>query len=100
VGLSRASEILFTGRRVPAAEAERIGLVSKVLPKEDLITEALDIAQVMLGKTPGGLRLTKSVLEEAASATSLRAAMELENRNQTILVVSSEFFKRVTTFAR
>jgi enoyl-CoA hydratase len=100
VGLSRASEILFTGRRVSADEAERIGLVSKALPKEDLVREALDIAQVMLQKTPGGLRLTKSVLEETASATSLRAAMELENRNQTILVVSSEFFKRVTAFAK
>jgi len=100
VGLSRASEILFTGRRVPADEAERIGLVSKVLPKEDLIREALDIAKVMLGKSPGGLRLTKSVLDEAASATSLHAAMELENRNQTILVVSGEFFKSVTAFAK
>ncbi|MFZ5864429.1 MAG: enoyl-CoA hydratase/isomerase family protein [Thermodesulfobacteriota bacterium] len=100
VGLSRASEILFTGRRVPADEAERIGLVSKVLPKDDLVKEALNIAQVMLGKTPGGLRLTKSVLNDTTTAQSLHAAMELENRNQTILVISSEFAKRVTDFGK
>lgn len=95
VGMSRAAEILFTGRRVPADEAERIGLVSRVVPQDRLVDEAVSLAQTLLQKTPGGLLLTKRVLDLNASAPSLGAAIEVENRNQTIMAVSSEFFKMV-----
>jgi enoyl-CoA hydratase len=100
VGLSRASEILYSGRKVGAEEAERIGLVSKVVPQANLLGEAMSLAKTMLQKSPGGLFLTKRVLDANAGASSLAAAIELENRNQTILAVSSEFFKRVKAFAQ
>ncbi len=100
VGLSRASEILYTGRRVAADEAERIGLVNKVVPKEELLSEAMGIARTMLGKSHGGLVLTKRILDENASAGSLATAMEVENRNQTILAASSEFFQSVRSFTK
>lgn len=98
VGMGRASEILLTGRKVPAEEAERIGLVNRVVPKEDLISESLSTARAMLGKSFSGLRLTKRVLDDNATAGSFAAALELEDRNQTIMVTSHEFFKRVNEF--
>lgn len=100
VGMSRAAEILFTGRRVGAEEAERIGLVSKVVPKEELLPEAYSIAKTLLQKSQGGLTMTKKVLASNASAPSLEAAIELENRNQTILVASSMFFQKVGEFTK
>ena len=98
VGLSRASEILYTGRKVMADEAERIGLLSHVVPKEGLIEKAVSIAQLMLQKSVGGLKLTKTALEQNIDAQSLEAAVDLENRNQSIMVFSKAFFDMVKAF--
>lgn len=100
VGLSRAAEILFTGRKVEAGEAERIGLISRIVAKDQLMAAALDIARVLLTKTAGGLKLTKKVLDANLSAPSLAAAIDLENRNQTMLVFSGEFFKLIQPFVK
>jgi len=54
----------------------------------------------MLGKSPGGLELTKRVLDRNLGASSLEAAVELENRNQTMLVFSGDFFRLVQAFAK
>jgi enoyl-CoA hydratase len=99
VGMGRASEILFTGRRVDAPEAERIGLVSRIVPTETLVQEATTIARTLLQKTSGGLYLTKRALDSNASAPSLEAAIDLENRNQTIMAVSNDFYLQVRKFA-
>jgi len=98
VGLSRAAEMLYTGRKVHAEEAEKMGLVSKVVPREALLDEALGYARTMVGKSVGGLKLTKRVLEENLHASSLQSAINLENRNQTVLVFSGEFFKLIQSF--
>ena len=98
VGLSHAADILYTGRKVKADEAERIGLVSHVVPREELMETALSYARIMLGKSPGGLRLTKRILDQNIDAPSLEAAVNLENRNQSIMVFSGEFFKLIEPF--
>ena len=98
VGLSRASDILYTGRKVTAEEAEKIGLVNKVVPREDLLEGALSYARTMAGKSAAGLKLTKRVLEENLNAPSLETAVNLENRNQTIMIFSGEFFKLINSF--
>ena len=98
VGLSWASDILYTGRKVMADEAEKIGLVSRVVPGQKLIEAALSYARVMVAKSLGGLKLTKRVLDENLFASSLQTAVNLENRNQTIMVFSGEFFKLIQSF--
>ena len=100
VGLSRAAEILYTGRKVSAEEAEKIGLASRVVPRKKLLDEAMGLAGTMLGKNVGGLRLTKRVLDRNLGASSLEAAVELENRNQTMLVFSGDFFRLIQAFAK
>ncbi|MHA1362030.1 MAG: enoyl-CoA hydratase/isomerase family protein [Candidatus Freyarchaeota archaeon] len=80
IGFSRAAEILYTARFVDAEEAERIGLVSRVVPDEKLMDEALALARVLISKSPLGLRLTKSSLNINLNAPSLEAALSLENR--------------------
>jgi enoyl-CoA hydratase len=98
VGLAHAAEILYTGRKVDAHEAERIGLVNAVVPPEKLMEKALDYARMMLAKSPGGLRQTKRVLDRNIDAPCLASAMEVENRNQALLVFSPEFARMVRTF--
>ncbi|MBW2636167.1 MAG: enoyl-CoA hydratase/isomerase family protein [Deltaproteobacteria bacterium] len=98
VGLSNASDILLTGRKVSAEEAEKMGLVSKVVPREQLLEEALSRARMMAKKSSGALRLTKRVLDQNIDAPSLEAAVNVENRNQAIMVFSGEFFKLIQSF--
>ena len=98
IGLSRAAEVLLTGRKVLAHEAERMGLVSKVVDDEKLIKEALVFARMMIGKSVGGLKLTKKVLDQNIEIDSLKAALELENRNQVLMIFSGPFSSLVKSF--
>ena len=98
IGVARSSEILYTGRKVRADEAERMGLVNQVVPREALIETALSYARPMIAKNVGALKLTKWVLDQNIDAPSLEAAVNLENRNQTIMVFSGEFFKLIQPF--
>jgi enoyl-CoA hydratase len=99
VGSTRAAEILLTGRTVEAAEAERIGLVCRVVPADRLVPEALETARKMLAKTALGLRFTKEALYLNADA-ALEAAVELENRNQSICCSAPDFLKAVAAFQK
>ena len=98
IGLSRTADIIYTGRKVTSEEAARIGLVSEPVPKEKLLEAALACAKTLTGKSAGGLKLTKRVLDQNIDAPSLKAAMDLENRNQTLMVFSGEFFKLIEPF--
>ncbi len=100
VGLSRAADVLFTGRKLRADEAERIGLLSGVVPREELLETALGYARQMTSKSVGGLKFTKRVLDQNLTAQSLEAAINLENRNQTILVFSRDFFNLIKGFSK
>jgi enoyl-CoA hydratase/carnithine racemase len=62
VGLTVAAELLFTGRRVDAQEALAIGLVNKVVPVKELMSEAMDMARILASKPPLAVRMIKSLL--------------------------------------
>jgi enoyl-CoA hydratase len=58
VGKGRALELLLSGEMVDAAEALRIGLVNRVVPREQLLAEAEALLRKMLGNGPVSLRFT------------------------------------------
>lgn len=98
VGLGHAYEILLTGRQVDADEAARIGLVNRVVPAEDLLASALDTAELIAANSPLGVRLTKQVVQVNVDAPSLEAAVELENRNQTLAAGTQDMTEALIAF--
>jgi enoyl-CoA hydratase len=65
VGRERAAELLFTGRVVDAVEAERIGLVSRVIPHSDLMPTALALAAEIAANPPLAVQRMKQGLRRA-----------------------------------
>ena len=100
VGIHRAADILFTGRTVDAAEAEKIGLISRLVDEDKLMKTAMEMARLMLGKSTFGLRFTKEALYQNLDVPSLEAAIELENRNQSICCTTPDFIKAVEAFSK
>lgn len=100
IGLPRAMEILLTGRKVNAEEAERIGLVSRLFGQEELMPAALETAGSLLNKTPAGLRFTKEAVRLNLSAPNLEAAVVLEDRNQSILTATPDSYSVVEKFIK
>lgn len=96
VGLAVSNDLLLTGRVVDADEALRIGLVSRVLPDEELIPHALECAEQMCAFSPFGLQMTKQVCWANVENTSLRAAVDLEDRNQLLLGNTENLVECVT----
>ena len=82
VGMSRAFEIMLTGRMVDAAEAERIGLVSEMVDDASLLPRALEIARMIVANSAFGVWMTKRGAWANVESASLQAAIELENRTQ------------------
>lgn len=66
VGPAKAAELLFTGDIIPAREAERIGLVSSVVPHEDLLPAAFALAERVASNAPLALRYMKEGLRRAS----------------------------------
>lgn len=86
IGFSRAAEFMYTGRDMDAREAEKYGLVSRVVPDNELMNEVMKTAEMILKKSPLGVKLTKEALNINIDAPSLEAAIELENRTQVICI--------------
>lgn len=98
VGMSKASELLLTGRDVYAEEALQIGLVSKIVGENEVLQEAFEIANMMLDKSPLGLKLTKEILNSSLEH-NLEASLQVENRSQVLCVLSGSFEDAIERFA-
>ena len=96
IGASRSTELLLTGRKVDAREAERIGLVSSVVPDAHLMAHAIESAERMCEFSPFGLQMTKKVCWANLETTSLLAAIDLEDRNQLLLGNTENLIECIT----
>ena len=77
VGKGKAMEMLLTGQSIDAADACRIGLVSSVIPQEELMAVAMDMAQAMASKAPLALRYAKEAIHGGLDLT-LEQGLRLE----------------------
>jgi enoyl-CoA hydratase len=79
VGKSKAMEMCLTGRMMDAAEAERAGLVSRVLPVADLVPEAIKIGQTIASMSLPAVMMAKECINRAYE-TSLSEGIRFERR--------------------
>lgn len=98
VGTSIASELMLTGRFIHADRALSTGLVSEVVPDDQLSEAAKPYLKEMLTTSPMGLRLTKEGLNMSIDAAGLEAAMAIENRNQLMCSRTSDAKEGMTAF--
>jgi 2-(1,2-epoxy-1,2-dihydrophenyl)acetyl-CoA isomerase len=77
VGLQRAKELVFTGDFIEAEEAERIGLVARVVPHAELLPRVLELARCITQNAPVAVSLAKSVLNKSLNV-DLPTLLELE----------------------
>jgi 2-(1,2-epoxy-1,2-dihydrophenyl)acetyl-CoA isomerase len=84
VGMARANEMFFTGRFVTAEEAERIGLVNRVVAPEALMDEAIALARELAAGPPQAMTFTRRALQRSLQST-LEQQLEFEWTNQLAL---------------
>jgi 2-(1,2-epoxy-1,2-dihydrophenyl)acetyl-CoA isomerase len=97
VGPERAAEMFFTGRMVLAEEAKEIGLVSKVVPHEELMDAAMELANGIANSPPTAMAFTRRALHNAQTAT-LEQHLEFEWVNQKACLRAPEFQEGVKSF--
>ena len=95
VGWDRAAELLYTGRTVDAAEAERIGLVTQMAGNGQGLATARALAAEMVAVAPMSTRMTKSLLNLSRDGATLDQMIEFENRTQ-ILLTHTEISPRAS----
>jgi enoyl-CoA hydratase/carnithine racemase len=98
IGPARAAEIGYTARLVEADEAERIGLVNRVVPSAALLDEALAMARQIARNSPGGVRMSKRAIQRNLEIGSYAAALELENRGQALLTRTADMPEALAAF--
>jgi enoyl-CoA hydratase len=97
IGSSRAFEMMLTGRDVDADEAERIGLVSRRVPAEDLLDTCCDIAEGIAAFSRPGVELTKRTLWSGMDAATLEGHMQAEGLGQLYVRLLTDNFEEAVT---
>ena len=97
VGTGRAIEMILTGRFVDAAEAHAIGLVTTVVPPEDLRAELRRLADRILAKGPLAVRLAKLVVRAGMDADQ-RTGQVVEQLAQALLYTTADKAEGASAF--
>jgi enoyl-CoA hydratase/carnithine racemase len=98
IGPAAAAELCYPAASMDAAWAERTGLVNRVLPADELLAAALDMADAIRANSPGGVQLSKRALQANLEIGSYAAALELENRGQALLTRGSDMPEALDAF--
>lgn len=80
IGKSKAMLAVLTGEMMSAYEAEKSGLVARVVPKETLMQETFEVAKTIASRSPMAVRLAKEAINEAFEIP-LKDGLEFERRN-------------------
>lgn len=97
VGKGKAKELIFTARKVPAAEAHAIGLVEHVYPAERLLDEALAMAEIMAANGPVALEQAKYAIN-AGSETDLKTGLLFESRAYDVILSTRDRLEGLAAF--
>jgi enoyl-CoA hydratase/carnithine racemase len=99
VGVQKAKELILTGRRMNAAEAERIGAVCRVVPHEHLMDEAMALARA-IAANPSTAVMQAKLAVNATQETGLAAGLVLENESWLSCMLDETWKEKTRGFAR
>ncbi|MCP3919337.1 MAG: enoyl-CoA hydratase [bacterium] len=98
VGKSRAKDLILTGRKIDAEEAERIGLVNRVAPHGELRTVALDVANRIASNGPVAVRAAKAAIDDGCEAP-IDDGLEIEARCYERVLPTTDRLEALAAFA-
>ncbi len=99
IGAAKAKELIFTGQMINAQEAQRIGLVNKIVPDGEEVRAAIDIARMIDRKSaPLAVQAAKRIINENLRATSREAALANELEGAGALASSEDLVEGITAF--
>jgi enoyl-CoA hydratase/carnithine racemase len=98
VGRSRAKDLILTGRKLDAAEAERIGLVNRVVPGERLHEAARELALQIASNGPVAVRAAKAAIDQGCEAP-LPQGLEIEARCYERVLPTQDRLEALAAFA-
>lgn len=97
VGMAKAKELIFTGKMISAIEAERIGLVNKVVPQEEWDTAILKLAKELAENPPRAIGISKSLLHKSFES-DIETMLELEADVQALLFSTKDYSEGIKAF--
>jgi 2-(1,2-epoxy-1,2-dihydrophenyl)acetyl-CoA isomerase len=97
VGSANACELIFTGSMISAEEAQRIGLVNRVVPHAELMPTVLELATTVAKSAPRVVRLAKESIYRSLS-TDMESAFAREGEVQMECFYSDDFLEGLTAF--
>jgi methylglutaconyl-CoA hydratase len=97
IGEKHARDLLLTGRIIDAAEAFRMGLVTEIVPPEDLMKRAREVAGMLLEASPTSLAMTKRLLLRY-DEENLRQEMELATQENARIRSTEDFREGLASF--
>lgn len=98
VGMAKACELVLTGSIINATEAERIGLVNKVVPHDELMKATKELAGEIAKNPPLAVGMAKAMLYRGMLAQDIGAHMDFENYTQNLLMNTKDFKEGIDSF--
>jgi enoyl-CoA hydratase len=99
VGPAKAKELIFTGQMINAQEAQRIGLVNKIVPDGEEVRAAMDIARAIIHKAaPLAVYEAKATINRTLRAASREEALQAEAEAAARLAATEDLVEGVTAF--
>ncbi|MFQ5762620.1 MAG: enoyl-CoA hydratase/isomerase family protein [Candidatus Bathyarchaeia archaeon] len=97
IGASAALNLILTGDRIPAREAEHIGLVNKVAPREQLDVAVAELVKKLMSKSQFTLGMAKKAVRQGLK-TSLEEGLQLEAQTFAVCLASEDAKEGITAF--
>ncbi|HEX8968040.1 MAG TPA: enoyl-CoA hydratase-related protein [Chloroflexota bacterium] len=97
IGRNRAKELIFTARRIPAAEALALGLVNHVVPRASLLSTARNLAEEIMRNSPFAVRQAKWAIDQGADL-AFEEGLEREHQAYMRAIASADRREGINAF--